>query len=73
MIYEVVAKLIPERSREFLQRLTDGAIAGQRPDGSEIVASMARARIDADGLARWTETSFCSSPLAHERETVLDR
>ncbi len=73
MLYSVTARLVAERSGEFHRKLTDGAIAGQKPDGAEIVAAMARARIGGDGTVRWTETCYCASPLAHERETVLDR
>ncbi len=73
MIYEVKGRLVPELAREFLDRLSDGSIEAQQPDGREIVASMWRARIGNDGMARWTETCFCPTPLAHERETVLER
>jgi hypothetical protein len=72
-LYAVSARLIADRAREFLTRLTDGSIAAQRPDGAEIVAAMQRARIAADGTARWTETCYCPTPLRHERSTVLDR
>ncbi len=72
MIYSVRAKLLAERSEEFYRKLTDGTIKQQRPDGAEIVSSMERARIAEDGFVRWTETCFCSTPLKHERETVLD-
>jgi hypothetical protein len=72
MIYEVNARLIPERARELLARLSDGSIEAQEPDGREILASMWRARIGFDGIVRWTETCFCPTPLAHERETVLE-
>jgi hypothetical protein len=73
MLYAVSARLVPDRAGEFLTRLTDGSIAAQRPDGQEIVTAMGRARIGSDGTVRWTETCFCSTPLKHERETVLDR
>jgi hypothetical protein len=72
MIYSVSARLAAERSGEFHAKLTDGSIAGQKPDGAEIVAAMARARIGGDCVVRWTETCYCASPLAHERATVLD-
>lgn len=72
MIYHVRAKLRKERAAEFLRRLTDGSIARQRPDGAEIVASMERATVGEDGQVEWSETCFCSPPLQHERETVLD-
>ncbi len=73
MVYSVRAKLVAEWSEEFYRKLTDGTIERQRPDGSEIVSSMERARIAEDGAVRWTETCFCPTPLKHERETVLDR
>ncbi len=73
LIYSVRARLVAEKCAEFHRKLTDGTIGGQRPDGSEIVASMERARIVEDGSVRWTETCFCSTPLRHERATVLDR
>ncbi len=73
MIYSVRAKLVAEKSGEFYRKLTDGTIERQRPDGSEIVSSMERARIADDGSVRWTETCFCPTPLKHERATVLDR
>ncbi len=73
MLYAVSAKLVSKRVRELQTRLTDGSIAAQRPDGREIVAAMGRARMVSDGTVRWTETCFCSTPLKHERETVLDR
>ena len=73
MIYAVTAHLVEGREAEFHRRLTDGSIAAQRPDGMEIVASMRRARIADDGTVRWTELCYCSPPLRHERETVLDR
>jgi hypothetical protein len=72
MLYAVSAKLIPDRASEFLTRLTDGAIASQRPDGAEIVAAMTRARVAPDGAVRWTETCYCATPLRHERATVYD-
>ncbi len=72
MIYHVRARLRPERAAEFLRRLTDGSIARQRPDGAEIVAAMERATVGKDGVVEWSEMCFCSPPLQHERETVLD-
>jgi hypothetical protein len=73
MLYAVSARLIDDRASEFHARLTDGSIAAQRPDGAEIVAAMQRARVAPDGVARWTETCYCPTPLKHERATVLDR
>ena len=73
MLYAVTARLVSEHARELRERLGDGSIAEQRPDGGGIVAAMDRARVGADGIARWTETCYCPTPLKHERETVLDR
>ena len=72
MIYKVCARLRPGTEAALLAKLTDGTIAGQRPDGAEIVASMERAVLTGDGQVEWSETCYCSPPLAHERETVLD-
>lgn len=73
MHYRVKAKPIGARAAEFLRILRDGTVARQQPDGEEIVASMGRAVLAADGFAYWTETCYCATPLAHERETVYDR
>ena len=72
MHYTVVAKFNQARATEFLGKLTDGTIQNQKPDGKEIIASMDRARIDADGLVRWSELCYCATPLEHERQTVYD-
>lgn len=73
MIYFVNAQFKAGTSSEFLEKLTDGSIANQKPDGQEIIASMNRARIDQSGVVRWSELCYCSTPLAHERATVYDR
>ena len=72
MIYKVRARLRPGTEAALLEKLTDGTVAGQRPDGAEIVASMERAVMAGDGQVEWSETCYCSPPLAHERATVLD-
>lgn len=73
MIYSVSARLIENKSLEFHQKLTDGTIEGQRPDGPSIVKAMERARIAGDGSVHWTENCYCATPLRHERATVYDR
>ena len=73
MIYHVRAKFIEDSAQSFVDKLTDGTVEDQRPDGAEIVASMNRAVVAADGLVEWSEMCFCNPPLAHERATVLDR
>lgn len=72
MIYHVQAKFRDDTATEFLAKLTDGTIAAQRPDGPEIVASMERAVVNLEGRVEWSELCYCSPPLAHERDTVLD-
>ena len=72
MLYRVCATIIEGKTSEFLEKLTDGSIEQQRPDGPEIVASMKRAKITAPGVIEWSETCYCPNPLAHERETVYD-
>jgi len=72
MIYKVRARLRPGTEASLLARLTDGTVAAQKPDGAEIVASMERAVVTENGEVVWSETCYCSPPLAHERATVLD-
>jgi len=72
MIYKVQARFIKGKAKEFYQKLTDGTIKKQRPDGKEIVASMKRAKIDSTGLVKWTEFCLCPSPLYHEKATAYD-
>ena len=72
MIYKVTAKFIDSKAVEFYQKLTDGSIQNQKPDGPEMVNSMHRAYIQESGLIMWSELCYCNPPLAHERSTVLD-
>ncbi len=72
MHYKIQACLIPDTAADFLRKLTDGTIENQKPDGKEIVASMQRAVVDDEGIVRWSEVCYCSTPLKHERETVYD-
>jgi hypothetical protein len=72
MIYKVQARYIEDKASEFFQKLTDGAIASQQPDGQEIVSSMKKAKIVREGIIEWFETCYCDTPLKHERETVYD-
>ena len=72
MIYKVQAHFSDETLPTFFEKLTDGTIANQRPDGQEIVASMQRAVLLDDNTIQWSEMCFCSPPLQHERSTVYD-
>lgn len=73
MIYSVTAKFDKKKMKEFYQKLTDGTIEHQKPDGKEIVDSMKRAKIKSDNQIIWSEQCYCTPPLKHERETVYDR
>lgn len=73
MIYHVQAKFREETANEFLRKLSDGSIRDQTPDGSEMFASMDRAVVNSQGRIEWSEMCFCTPPLQHERETVLDQ
>ena len=57
----------------FYEKLTDGTIKNQKPDGQEIINSMERAKIIDQNTIQWSEMCFCSPPLKHERETVYDQ
>jgi len=72
MNYSVKAKYIEEKMGEFYQKLTDGTIQNQKPDGQEIVNSMKRAKITAPKIIQWSEMCFCPTPLKHERETIYN-
>ena len=72
MYYVVTARFKPFTAADFYEKLTDGTIASQKPDGKEIVASMRRTKISQDGTVRWSEVCYCPTPLQHERETVYD-
>ena len=72
MIYHVRAKFKQRTARELLEKLDNGSIGQQQPDGPEMVASMERAVVNANGEIEWSETCYCPTPLQHERSTVLD-
>jgi hypothetical protein len=73
MEYRVKARPIHEKLSAFYKVLTDGTVENQSPDGTEIVASMRRARVTGPGTIEWYETCYCSTPLRHERDTVYDQ
>ena len=72
MIYSIKAEFKEEKMKEFFQKLTDGTIENQKPDGKEILSSMKRAKITNPGIIQWSEMCYCSPPLKHERQTVYD-
>ena len=73
MIYKVTARFIESKAEEFYQKLTDGSIQNQKPDGPYIIDSIRRASIQESGLITWSELCYCPTPLAHERATVFDK
>ena len=73
MFYSVKAQYIEEKLEEFYNKLTNGTIANQKPDGQEIIDSMKRAKITGPKIIQWSEMCFCSPPLKHERQTVYDK
>ena len=72
MFYSVKAQFNEEKMDEFYQKLTDGTIQNQKPDGPEIIDSMKRAKITAPKTIQWAEMCFCPTPLKHERETIYN-
>jgi len=72
MIYSVKALFVEDKMAEFYQKLTNGTIQNQKPDGQEIVNSMKRAKITQPNTIQWSEMCFCSPPLKHERETIYN-
>jgi len=70
--YSVKAKFIENMMDQFYQKLIDGTIANQKPDGNEIIESMKRAKVTGSNTIEWSEMCFCSQPLKHERETVYN-
>ena len=72
MFYSIKAHYIEEKMSEFYEKLIDGTIRNQEPDGQEIVSSMKRAKITAPKIIQWSEMCFCPTPLKHERETIYN-
>ncbi len=72
MLYRVRAGIVEDKMKEYFEKLSNGTIEEQEPEGPEIVASMRRARLTAPGVIEWSETCYCPTPLAHERSTVYD-
>jgi len=44
---------------EFYQKLKDGTIQNQKPDGQEIINSMKHAKITEPNVIPWSEMCFC--------------
>ena len=72
MIYHVRARFRQYTANAFLEKLTDGTIENQRPEGRELIALMKKAVVGKDGLIEWSELCYCDPQLAHEHATVFD-
>ena len=72
MLYKVRAKIIEENLDIFYQKLIDGTVYNQHPDGKEIVTSMKRAKLIKSDVVEWFENCGCQLPLQHERATQYD-
>ncbi|MFV1977276.1 MAG: hypothetical protein ACC651_16155 [Candidatus Scalindua sp.] len=73
MKYKVTASLLKDKMPAFYEVLTNGTVQNQKPDGTEIVSAMRRAKFTSPDSIEWYETCYCPSPLQHERETVYDQ
>ena len=72
MKYQITAKLKEGKSLDFREALQDGRVRGIGPDGVEIVKGLQNATIAKSGEVTWSMICFCSPPLKHEREAILD-
>ena len=72
-LYIVRAK--PKNDLSGLRKeLNSGEISRLRPFGKTLQYGLDNAKFDPkDGYALWIETDYCTTPLAMERESVLDR
>ena len=72
MLYKVQTNFHEELLSEFYKKLTDGTIQNQKPDGSFIVKAMKEAKFVNSTTLSWYEECFCSTPFAHELDTIYD-
>ena len=73
MFYRVTARLRTDTVADLDEKLRDGTIQDQRPDGGEIVDALNRAVLTESGQVEFSIVCYCSTPLAHERATVFDQ
>ena len=71
--YRVKARFKPETAAALAEKLRNGTIQNQKPDGDEIVKALHRAVLNESGHIEFSIVCYCSTPLAHERATVLDK
>jgi hypothetical protein len=67
MRYLVRAKLKPGREAPLLDAIRRATLGRGSVAGGEYLRNMADARVDADGVVKWVEVCFCSTPLDEER------
>lgn len=67
MRYLVHARVKPGREAALLAAIRNGSLGRGSIAGAEYQHNMERARLAADGTARWVEVCFCATPLAEER------
>ncbi len=68
MRYLVTARLKPNQENALLQAIEKGTLGAGSIAGDEYLRDMAQARWrEEDGLVRWVEVCFCTTPLAEER------
>jgi hypothetical protein len=71
-LYVVKAKPRKDQMKSLRQELDSGNISKLEPFGEELRHYLDNARAD-DSYAYWVEEDYCSSPLAMERASVLNR
>jgi len=67
MRYLVRAKLRDGRERALLAAISRGTLGRGSVAEGEYLRNMADARVGADGVVKWVEVCFCTTPLDEER------
>src|SRR6185295_8710157 len=65
--YLVRAKLRDGRERALLAAISRGTLGRGSVAEGEYLRNMADARVGADGVVKWVEVCFCTTPLDEER------
>jgi hypothetical protein len=67
MRYLVKARVKAGQEKPLLQAIANGSLGRGSIAGDEYDWDMQQARLGDDGVARWVEICFCTTPLAEER------
>ncbi len=67
MRYLVKARVRAGQEAALLQAFEDGTLGSGSVAGDEYIHDVEHARLGEDGIVRWVETCFCSTPLEEER------